>query len=391
MMRVWAEIDLDRIRANMLALKGCVPGARVMAVVKADGYGLGAVPAALSVDDLVWGYAVAAAEEGLNLRAHGITKPILVLGHVSEDDYERLIREEIRFAFFEESELPALAAAAEREGRKALVHVKVETGMSRIGASPEAAKQLLWTMKAYPSVEAEGIFTHLATADMADHSGADAQMEIFRSLTDGLSAEGLCPPLVHCGNSAATMVLPDTPGCLFREGIALYGYYPSEEMDHGTVKLLPAMSWKTSVSYVKTIAPGTSVGYGGTFTAEKAMRIATISVGYGDGYPRSLSNRGCVLIRGRRCPIVGRVCMDQVMVDVDGVPEAAKGDTVTLVGRDGEEELSCEEVAGLAGSFNYELLCNIGKRVPRLYFRNGQPVGQKDYFRDDYSDIARRL
>lgn len=384
--RVYATVDLDAIRSNMEAFHKKMEGkAMLCAVVKTDGYGLGAVPAAKEVADLVWGFATATLDEAVNLRRHGISQPILVLGFVPKQQYETMIKEDIRFAAYQEDEVISLAEAAHTLGKKAVVHIKIDTGMSRIGLTPGEVLPFIRRLAAMPDIRIEGIFSHFATADSRDRSLAREQAKKFSELTDALEKEGIHIPIRHIGNSAASMDMPWTPGNMFREGIALYGYYPSEEMDKESVKLTPAMELKTVVAYVKTVPAGTPIGYGATFVTDRETRVATVSIGYGDGYPRSLSNCGEMLVHGKRARILGRVCMDQTMIDVTGIEDVRIGDTVTVIGRDGDAYLPLEEEANLAGRFNYEFLCDLGKRVPRIYIRHGQAVGAKDYFEDEYS------
>lgn len=387
--RVYATVDLDAIRSNMEAFHKKV-GKRAMlcAVVKTDGYGLGAVPVAKQVADLVWGFATATIDEALNLRRHGIAQPILVLGYVPAARYQEMVEQEIRFAAYQEAETEELARTARSLGKKAIVHVKIDTGMSRIGLQPKDALPFIRRLVKIPEICVEGMFSHLATADMKNREGAWKQAECFGALMESLREEGIRIPLCHIGNSAASMEMLQVPGNMFREGISLYGYYPSDEMDQGSVKLTPAMELKTVVAYVKTLPAGTPVGYGAAFVTDRETRVATVAIGYGDGYPRSLSNCGEMLVHGRRARILGRVCMDQTMIDVTEIPDVKTGDTVTVIGRDHGAYLSLEEAAGLAGRFNYEFLCDLGKRVPRIYLSGGKTVGTKDYFEDDYPDFA---
>lgn len=381
-------MDLDAIRHNMEEFRKNVPdSAGLCGVVKTDGYGLGAVPVAKTIEDLVWGYAVATIDEALNLRRHHITKPILVLGYVHESRFEELINEEIRYAGFQREKLKLLSEASVRLGKTAYVHVKVDTGMSRIGMEPCQVRDFVTWMKSLEGICAEGIFTHMATADMIENQPAFAQQEIFERVLSQLGEAGCCPPVCHCANSAAGIWMTGAPGNLFRIGIALYGYYPSQEVPKEIVHLRPAMELKTEIAYIKKIPVGTAVGYGGTFVANRETVVATVPIGYGDGYPRSLSNRGSMLIHGRRAHIIGRVCMDQTMLDITDIPDVREGEVVTVIGTDAGAVISAEEVSALAGSFNYELLCSLGKRIPRVYMRNGKIAGSKDYNEDLYTDF----
>lgn len=372
-MRVRAEVDLDAIQFNMDSMhKNLKNGTLMTAVVKTDGYGHGAVEIAKKLQHLyyLWGYAVATYEEAEEIRAAGITKPILILGYVFAEDYPGLVKDGIRPAVFREDMLEQLNEAAASRGVKLKIHLAVDTGMSRIGVRPDdSGLEFVKKAMSCKNLEIEGMFTHFAKADMAE--GAEAtrlQYERFTHFEERIRTElGLNIPLVHCSNSAALITYRDMNLDMVRAGITLYGLWPSNEVDRTIVPLKPALSLKSHIAFVKSLEPGESVSYGGTFTAKTRMRVATIPVGYGDGYPRSLSNKGYVLIRGQKAPILGRVCMDQFMVDVDAIPDACEGDEVTLLGRDGEQVITAEELGDLSGRFNYELCCDLSRRVPRVY------------------------
>ena len=390
--RVYATVNLDAVADNMKEMAGNLPsGTGMIGVVKADGYGHGSVPVAMAVDPYVRGFAVATVEEGVILRRHGIGKMILVLGVTHPDQYEELIRYQIRPTVFTLRQAERLSELACREGVRAKLHLAVDTGMSRIGMEPdEASAEMVLSMSRLPGIEIEGMFTHFAGADERDKESARAQLAAYLNFSELLKSRGIEIPLKHCSNSAGIVEgLPSNSLDLVRAGISIYGLYPSDEVDRETVHLTPVMELKSRISYIKTIRPGTPVSYGGTFVARRPTRIATIPVGYGDGYPRSLSSRGSVLIRGRRAPILGRVCMDQFMVDVTDIPEAEEEDEVTLIGRDGGDQISVEELARLGGGFHYELICDLGKRVPRVYLRGGRIAGTKDYFQDVYEGFRR--
>jgi len=246
-----------------------------------------------------------------------------------------------------------LSEQAVRMGRKAKIHLAVDTGMNRIGMYPdEAGADLAAAIGALPGIEIEGLFTHFARADETDKESTGLQLERYLHFVELLRQRGLKIPVKHCSNSAGIIDLPQTHLDAVRAGISIYGLYPSDEVDRPQVPLKPVMSLKSFITYVKIIAPGSEVSYGGTFCAEKPMRVATVSAGYGDGYPRGLSNKGCVLVCGRRAPILGRICMDQFMVDVTEIPEAGIDTEVTLIGRDGDEEITVEELAALSGGFH---------------------------------------
>ncbi len=390
--RIYAEVNLDAIRSNMENMKAnLAPETQMIGVIKTDGYGHGAIPIGRELEnmDFVWGYAVATAEEALLLRRGGLKKPILILGYTFPYSYESLIREEIRMAVFRYDtleELSRVCSALKQKGvdAKARVHIKVDTGMSRIGIRPDD-QGLSFVQSAFDTenVEVEGIFTHFARADEKDKSAAGRQLSLFqgflRLIKDRTGRE---IPIKHCSNSAGIIELPEANMDVVRAGITLYGLWPSDEVRRDIVSLTPVLSLYSHIVYVKEIEAGTQVSYGGTFTAASGMRIATIPAGYGDGYPRGLSGKGYVLVHGKRAPILGRVCMDQFMVDVTNIPEAAQGDKVTLIGQDGQEKITMEMLGGLSGRFNYELACDLGKRIPRVYTKGGKILYTKDYYQD---------
>jgi len=383
--RGYAEIDLDAIVGNMRNMKDNISGhTKIMGVIKADGYGHGSVPLAQVLEplDFLYGFAVATPEEAHELRAAGVGKPILILGYSFPYSYEMLAREEIRPAVFRQDTIAGLGEAARAAGRDIRVHVKVDTGMNRIGITPdERGLAFVKALTEQKGIVIEGIFTHFSRADEYDKTEALRQLKQFCGFVERIEGElGLRIPLKHCSNSAGILELPDANLDVVRAGITLYGLYPSEEVSRDVVPLRPALSLYSHLVYVKTIHKGQSVSYGGIFTAQKDMRIATVPLGYGDGYPRSLSNRGYVLLHGRRAPVLGRVCMDQFMVDVTDIPEAAQGDRVTLIGFDHGEQISAEELGRLSGRFNYELVCTLGKRIPRVYVRQGEITACHDNY-----------
>lgn len=383
--RVWAEVDLDAIWENMVHMKeNIAENTKILAVIKTDGYGHGGVPIAKMLEqlDFMFGYAAATYEEAHVLREAGVKKPILILGYTFPYCYEELIREEIRPAVYRRDTVEELAAAAAKVGKKAKVHIKVDTGMGRIGITPdEEGLEFVRFLIEHPELEVEGIFTHFAKSDEADKTSANHQLELFQNFIDKIQKElGITIPVKHCSNSAAILEMPQANMDMVRAGITTYGLYPSEEVSKDIVPLRAAMSLYSHIVYCKMIHAGQSVSYGGLFTAQKDTRVATIPVGYGDGYPRSLSGRGYVLIHGKRAPILGRVCMDQFMVDISEIPEAMDGDKVTLLGMDGTERITAEELGELSGRFNYEFVCDLGKRIPRVYIQHGEITEVRDYF-----------
>lgn len=368
--RVFAKIDLGAVRNNFLAMKKKLrDGTKIIAVVKADGYGHGAVPIARMAEpwDFIWGFAAATVEEAVELRLAGIKKPILILGCVFEEDYEKLTAYGIRPTVFQLSAARELSKTAVRTGTSLPVHLAVDTGMSRIGfADTEESVKEIEEMAKLPGLVLEGIFTHFARADEKDKSDAVSQLNRYLRFIRLLQEAGISIPLRHCSNSAGILEMPEANMDAVRAGISMYGIYPSDEMDRNRIRLEPAMELKSHIVYIKEVPAGVPVSYGGTFVTDRPTRIATIPVGYADGYPRSLSSRGCVLIRGKRAPILGRICMDQFMADVTDIP-AEELDEVTLMGRDGEEFLSVDELGALSGRFPYEFVCDVSKRVPRIY------------------------
>lgn len=390
--RVYAEVNLDAVRSNLEHMKEHIaPGTKILGVIKTDGYGHGAIPIAKELEDMpyMYGFATATPEEAFILRQSGITKPLLILGYSFPYSFQRMIEEEIRITVFRYDMLEQISDAVQnlsRKGinKKARVHIKVDTGMSRIGIRPDE-EGLLFVKKAFETdeVEVEGIFTHFARSDESDKSSANEQLDKFMAFIEKIRKElGREIPIKHCANSAAILEMPDTHMDVVRAGIIMYGLWPSEEVNKDIMPLQPALSLYSCIVYKKMIEPGCSVSYGGTFTADKKMIIATVPTGYGDGYPRGLSGTGYVLVKGKKAPILGRVCMDQFMIDVTHIPEVKEGDKVTLIGCDGEEKITMEELGDISGRFNYELACDLGKRIPRVYTKGGEILNTKDYHQD---------
>lgn len=388
--RIYAEVNLDAVRENIRQIKAnLAPGTKIMCVVKTDGYGHGAVPIAMELEEAecVSGFAVATAEEALELRRGGIQKPILILGYAFPYSYEKLMEEEVRMAVFRCDTLTELSVAYGRlksKGipQKAKVHIKVDTGMSRIGISPDT-EGLTFVKRALETegIEVEGIFTHFARADEADKSAAKEQLSRFEEFLREIRREtGTEIPIKHCANSAGIIEMPETDMDVVRAGIILYGLWPSPQVRKDLVKLTPVLSLRSQIIHIKDIEKGTPVSYGGTFTAPERMRVATVPAGYGDGYPRSLSGKGYVLLHGEKAPILGRVCMDQFMIDVSKIPQAALGDEVTLIGQDGAGQITMEMLGELSGRFNYELACDLGKRIPRIYTKDGSILCTGDHY-----------
>ena len=371
--RIWAQIDLEAVLYNMENMRANIrDDTKIVAVLKTNGYGHGAVPIMKKLEKLsyVWGYAAATFEEAKELRENGAEKPILLLGYVFPYCYRELARLEIRPACFREDMLEQLSEAALEEGKPIMIHVAVDTGMGRIGIRPDK-EGLAFVKKAIdmPGVTVEGMFTHFAKADEKDHGPTHIQIARYSGFEEKIRTElGYQIPLCHCSNSAGIIEFPGANMNLVRAGITLYGLWPSDEVSRVTVPLRPVMTLYSRIVYLKEAAPGVSVSYGGTFTTSREMtRIATVPAGYGDGYPRSLSGKGYILVCGKKAPILGRVCVDQMMVDVTDIPDAKEGSLCTLIGTDGDETITMEQLGDLSGRFNYELACNINARVPRIF------------------------
>ena len=364
-------IDLDAIRHNIRAVHERA-GVPVMAIIKADAYGHGAVEIARHIDGDCAFFGVSSILEALELRQAGIEKPILILGYTPVAAFPEAIRLGIRPAIFRYEDALALSQAATALGMNAKFHIAVDTGMSRIGfqVTPEEA-DICAKIAALPNVEAEGLFSHLATADCADLTRARHQAALFDRFDEMLRSRGVTIRLRHLDNSAGVMNFH----CkyeLVRSGIVTYGMYPSTDVDPSVLDLRPALRWESRITHLKTLEPGREIGYGGTYTTTRPTRVATVPVGYADGYRRNLSGRFYVLIRGKKAPILGRICMDQMMVDVTEIPDAALNDTVVLVGKSGDLNISVEEIAAQGDSFNYEFVCGISRRVPRVYLLGGE-------------------
>lgn len=385
--RVCAHIDLDAILHNLKQMRAHInDDTKIMAVIKADAYGHGAVPIAWEMEELsyVYGYGVASVEEAMQLRNANIRKPILVLGYTFPYSYETLINQEITPTVFRRDVLHQLNEIAGRMNVKTPIHIKVDTGMTRIGIRPdEEGAAFVKEALSCENLVVEGIFTHFSKADETDKAFANGQLRSFLSFVAKCEEENDYKfKFVHCSNSAGIIDMPDANLDLVRAGIILYGMWPSEDVSKDAVDLEPVLSLKSHIVYVKDVEAGIPVSYNGTYITERTTRIATIPVGYADGYPRNLSNTGTVIIAGKRAPIIGRVCMDQFMVDVTGIPECKEGDEVTLIGRDGSEWITIEELGAVSGRFNYEFACEIGKRTPRVFFRHGKAFCAKDYYDD---------
>ena len=382
--RVAAYVDLDAIEANFEAMKANLKeGTKIAAVVKANGYGHGAVPIARMIEEkeYLWGFAAATIEEAVELRKNGITKPVLILGYVFPEDYKELVELDIRATVFRMDMAEELSREAVRQQKTARVHIKLDTGMSRIGfADTKESVEEIQKIGALPGIELEGLFTHFARSDEEDKEATRLQLSRYQAFCEKCREAGVVFPIHHCSNSAGIIDLPEANLDMVRAGITVYGLYPSDEVKKELVPLKASLTIKSHIVHVKEIAVGTAVSYGGIYTADSPRTIATIPVGYADGYPRRLSGKGYVLIAGKKAVIRGRVCMDQMMVDVTDIPEAAPGMEVTIVGEDSGVCLTVDELAELSGRFNYEFVCDISQRVPRIYLRHGEIQEIHDFY-----------
>lgn len=368
--RTYAEIDLNAIEHNIKELKKKInDGVSVLAIVKADAYGHGAVGVAADIQDSVDYFGIAELGEALELREAGVKKPILILSYTSPYQYETLIENDITQTVFNYQDALAISKAAQKLNKTALVHIALDTGMSRIGFScDEESVETVKKISRLPNINVEGLFSHFACADSKDRSATDAQLKLFRDFSKRLEDGGVHIPIKHICNSAGLLT-----GCeqfdMVRLGIIMYGLYPEKWVDDGSVDIKPAMRIVSHIIHIKDVPAGTGVSYGHTYFTKEKTRIATVCIGYADGYQRALSNKGRVLINGDFAPIIGRVCMDQLMVDVTGLKNANVGDEVTLLGKDGENTITPEEIAELTGTINYEVVCQFQKRVAIIHCR----------------------
>lgn len=368
----YVTVNLDAISENFEAIRQKA-GNAVMAVIKADAYGHGAVQIARLLQGKCAFFGLATLSEALQLRQAGIREPLLVLGHTPVCAFPEAVREDIRVAVYQYDAALALSQEAVRQNKTAYLHFAVDTGMSRLGFQPtEENADICAAIASLPGLCAEGLFSHFATADTQDLSRTQAQTAAFSQFDAMLKARGVHIPIRHLDNSAGILHF----GCeyeMVRAGIILYGMYPSNEMDSSALPLRPALQWTSRIVHLQCLPAGREISYGGTFVTQRPTRVATIPVGYADGYRRNLSNRFYVLIRGKKAPILGRICMDQMMVDVTDIPDVQLDDPVTLIGNNGQESITMEEISAAADSFHYEFACNIHhRRVPRVYYQGNE-------------------
>lgn len=376
----YAGIDVDAVLHNLNEIRTRIGNAMLMAVIKANAYGHGAVELASFIEDSVDWFAVAVIDEAIELRQSGVKKPILILGYTDPSAFDDAVVNDVALTVFTKESAQKLSAAALRLGKKAVVHLAVDTGMSRIGLMPDQVEDAV-EIAAMPGLYVQGLFTHFACADESDKSFVTVQSSRFKEFADSLSACGVDVPIKHVANSAAIIEFDDSYLNMVRSGIITYGLYPSDHVDRDAVKFLPAMSLISHVAHVKTVDEGVGVSYGHHFVTKRKTVIATVPVGYADGYPFYMSSKGQVLINGRRADILGRVCMDQMMVDVTDIEGVSVGDRVTLIGCDGDQCILADDLCRESYALNYQLICSVSRRVPRIYFKDGKAVLIKNYLK----------
>ena len=365
----WAEIDLGAIRGNIAGIKRLLkPETGLMAIVKANAYGHGMLEVSrVCIEQGAAYLAVANPEEALTLRENDIEVPILVLGWMPPEYAAAMIENHVDVTVFEPETAQVLSRAAVAAGQAARIHLKIDTGMGRLGFDPNPQSlEAIRGIASLPGIEIQGIFSHLATSDETDKTFAYQQLEVFRQFTADLEKMGVSIPIHHLANSGAIMEMPEAQLDMVRAGIIIYGLYPSDEVDHSIIKLIPAMTLKSRISFVKTLPAEHSVSYGRTYVSKEEIKVATVPIGYADGYSRLLSNRGWAVIRGRRVPLIGRVCMDQVMFDVTDLGEVKTGDEVILFGKP-EDGVTADDLAAVIGTINYEIVCSPHSRVARTF------------------------
>ncbi len=372
----WIEVDLDAIRHNVESFRRLSgPSCRILAVVKSQAYGHGALAVSRAALEAGASWlAVARVREGVQLRRGGITAPILLLGPAAPSEFATAIDHDVCLTLVDAEQARLVSEVAVSRGKIAGVQAKLDTGLSRYGASLDELRELLRAIEGLPALRLEGLFSHFATADDPDTSFAASQVERFQRAVEQLEAEGSHIPMLHMAASAGTLAMEGSRLDMVRVGLSLYGLYPASHLA-SVAELRPALSVRSRVARLLSLKPGDSVGYGRSFIADRPVRAALVSMGYADGLPRSHSNRGAVLIGGRRAPIIGRISMDLCVVDVGQCGEVQVGDPVTVIGRQGDECISCDEFATTSGTISYEVLTSLGFRMPRVYMRGGVPVG----------------
>jgi len=382
-MRSWTEIDLDAIENNIKEIRRVtVPSAKIMAIVKADAYGHGYLEVAetLAANGADC-FGVAVAEEALQLRKSGFNQDVLILGKVDEADLDELIQHDITLCVYSIEHAKSISEKAGIIGKTAKIHIKTDTGMSRIGyvigdGNDDKIADEIVSISKLDNIFVEGIFSHFSTSDEADSTYTELQFSRFMDICNKISDRGLDIPVKHIANSAAIMQYPTMHLDMVRPGIILYGLYPSDDVDKSIINLKPAMTFKTKITHVKELTEGRGVGYGKTYITDRAVKIATVPIGYADGYPRVLAKDGQMLVQGEKVNIVGRICMDQCMIDVTNVNNISTGDEVTVFT---SEKITADNLAHWAGTINYEIVCLISKRIPRIYLKGGRMVNEVNY------------
>ncbi|NLP16059.1 MAG: alanine racemase [Clostridiales bacterium] len=368
--RVQANINLDAIRSNIRQIRNSIDkDTKLMVIVKADAYGHGAVAISKALENgMVDAYGVAIIEEAIELRKAGIKKPILILGYTPMEQFDLVVSYDVMQTVYQYEMAKKLSEEAVKQNKTARIHIKIDTGMSRLGFSD--SYETIKIIKQIASLEGiciDGIFSHFAKADEADREISVKQINRFNEYIGLLEQEGIHIPIRHFSNSAGMIEFPEAQYNMVRCGIVAYGVYPSDEVNHNSLGLIPAMELKSHVIFIKEVEAGTGISYGLTYITDKKTKVATIPVGYADGYSRNLSNVGKVIIRGQYAPIIGRICMDYFMVDVTDIKDVSQGDVVTLLGKEGDCIISVETLAQWSHSFPYEMMCTVGKRIPRVY------------------------
>ena len=381
----WAEVDLDALAHNMREVRRLAQkDALVTAVIKADGYGHGAKKIAQTLlDNGADRLAIAVLDEGIELRRAGFSVPILVLGFTDRERAEEIISNDLEQAVYSWDLAEEISKEAKRQDKIARIHVKIDTGMGRIGLQPDwDSVQLIKKISLLPNLVIEGIFTHFAAADAVDKAYTEGQYEKFNWICGELEKENIKINVRHCGNSATIIDLPDMHMNMVRAGIMLYGLKPSSEVMLDRLELRQVMSLKVRISHIKEIEAGQSVSYGRKFIAEKKSRIASLPIGYADGYTRMLTGKAEALVKGRKVPVIGRICMDQCMIDVTDIEGVKAGDEVVLFGKQNSSFIHIDELAEKLGTINYEIVCMISKRIPRVYIKDGVIVDVLNYLMD---------
>ncbi|GKX31663.1 alanine racemase [Vallitalea longa] len=381
--RVYARIDLDAIIHNVTNVRKRISSnTTLMPIVKADGYGHGAVPISKELVELgIERFAVATIEEAISLRKNGIDKKILIFGYTPEDMADKLVEYDLIQTIYNLDAAKKISDIACQNNKKMNIHIKLDTGMNRIGFLPnDESISIIKSIYDLPNIIVEGIYTHLSKADETDKDFTNNQLDKFDHFIDELENTGIDIPTKHVANSAGIIDVEGTHKDLVRLGISLYGLYPSDYVNKENVKLEPVLSLISYIIHIKEVKEGTPIGYGGTYITERKSIIATIPVGYGDGYDRLLSSKGKVLIGGKYANIVGRICMDQFMVDITDIPNVKVLDEVVLIGKQGHNEITADDIANIKGTINYEVVCQLGKRIPRVYYKNNKYVSSIDYF-----------